>query len=116
MLVTLLTIVFVFVSLLMVLVILIQKPRGGGLSGAFGGSGGAVQQAFGSKVGDLLTWFTTGCFIAFLLLSMGLTWAIRPAQEDLDAPTIQPATTDQAPLPGDAPPPIPSEELPATQP
>lgn len=74
---------FVFVCLFMMLVILIQKPKGGGLTGAFGGAGGAVQTAFGSKVGDLLTWITVVCFVIFLLLAMGLTWQI---QADLPVP------------------------------
>ena len=68
---------FVLVSLFLMLVILIQKPKGGGLSGAFGGAGGAVQTAFGSRVGDLLTWVTVVCFALFLLLAMGLTWQIK---------------------------------------
>jgi len=68
---------FVLVSLFLMLVILIQKPKGGGLSGAFGGAGGAVQTAFGSRVGDLLTWVTVVCFALFLLLAMALTWQIR---------------------------------------
>lgn len=72
---------FVLVCLFLILVILIQKPKGGGLSGAFGGSGGSAQAAFGAKTGDVLTWFTVFCFVAFLLLAMGLTWAIRPEHE-----------------------------------
>jgi preprotein translocase subunit SecG len=76
-LVTLMATAFVLVSLFMMLVILIQKPKGGGLSGAFGGAGGSSQAAFGAKTGDLLTLITTGCFVAFLLLAGGLTYAIR---------------------------------------
>jgi preprotein translocase subunit SecG len=68
--VTIFAILFVGVSLFLMLVILVQKPKGGGLSGAFGGAGGAVQTAFGSKVGDLLTWVTVVCFALFLLLAM----------------------------------------------
>jgi preprotein translocase subunit SecG len=70
-------VLFVLVSLFLMLVILIQKPKGGGLSGAFGGAGGAVQTAFGSKVGDLLTWVTVVGFALFLLLAMFLTWEIN---------------------------------------
>ncbi len=93
--ITVMATLFVIVCLFMILVILIQKPRGGGLVGAFGGSG-AVQQAFGSKVGDLLTWFTVGCFIAFLLLAMGLTWTIKPTpRPDLLTPPAQQAPTTQ---------------------
>ncbi len=77
--VSLLAILFILVCLFMMLVILIQKPRGGGLSGAFGGAGGSAQAVFGAKTGDVLTWFTVFCFVAFLLLAVGLTWAMKPA-------------------------------------
>ena len=85
--VTIMAILFVLVCLFMILVILVQKPRGGGLVGAFGGQG-AVQQAFGSKVGDLLTWFTVGCFTAFLLLAIMLTWYTRMDTQVYQTSTI----------------------------
>jgi len=76
----LLAIGFILVCGLLILVVLIQKPKGGGLSGAFGGAGGgSAQAAFGAKVGDFLTWATVGLFAGFLLLAMGLTWtAVTP--------------------------------------
>ena len=46
---------FILACSLMILVVLIQRPKGGGLAGAFGGVGGAQQTAFGAKVGDVLT-------------------------------------------------------------
>ncbi|MEM6552489.1 MAG: preprotein translocase subunit SecG [Planctomycetota bacterium] len=75
-----LAVLFIVVSLFMMLVILIQKPKGGGLGGAFGGGAGSgTQQAvFGAKAGDALTWFTIVSFVLFLLIAMGLTWAINP--------------------------------------
>ena len=78
--VRLLALAFVAVSVFMMLVILIQKPKGGGLSGAFGGTGGSDSSFVGAKVGDFLTILTIVCFVAFLLLGMGLTWAINPAE------------------------------------
>lgn len=57
--------VLIFLSLLMMLVILIQKGKGGGLAGAFGGAGGS--SAFGSKAGDLFTKITLW-FAAFWVL------------------------------------------------
>jgi len=62
---------FVVLCLLLSLIILIQKPRGGGLSGAFGGAGGGGQM-FGGKAGDILTWITVTFFVAFLVVGMGL--------------------------------------------
>lgn len=76
--VILLAIAFVAICLFMMLVILIQKPKGGGLSGAFGGAGGGETSFVGAKVGDFLTWLTVSCFVLFILLAMGLTWAINP--------------------------------------
>ena len=91
--VTLLATLFVAVCLFMMLVILIQKPRGGGLSGAFGGAGGSAQAAFGAKTGDVLTWFTVICFSAFLLLAVGLTWSIKPIDAGMES-LIEPIQTD----------------------
>jgi preprotein translocase subunit SecG len=68
----LLAFLFGVVCVFLILLILIQKGRGGGLSGAFGGAGGNT--AFGTKTGDLLTWVTSVVFGVFLLLSCGLIW------------------------------------------
>jgi preprotein translocase subunit SecG len=62
--------VFCIVCVFMILLILIQKGRGGGLSSAFGGAGGNT--AFGSKTGDVLTWVTAVVFLLFVVLSMSL--------------------------------------------
>ncbi len=75
--VTLFTIVFVMVCLILILVVLIQKPRGSGLTGAFGGAGGGAASVFGSKTGDVLTWITVVCFALFMGMSMLLTWTAR---------------------------------------
>lgn len=59
---------FILVSLILILIVLIQKGRGGGLVGAFGGGGGNT--AFGAKTGDVLTWATSIIFGVFLLLAI----------------------------------------------
>jgi len=51
-----LTLVLMFVSVLLILVILLQRGRGGGLVGALSGLGG--QSAFGTKAGDTFTRIT----------------------------------------------------------
>ena len=91
---------FILTCIFMMLVILIQKPKGGGLSGAFGGAGGSAQAAFGAKTGDLLTTITIGCFIAFLGLAIGLVYAIR---DDVTpkTPTATPTVNPQATPPAD---------------
>jgi preprotein translocase subunit SecG len=55
-------------ALFLVLLILIQRGRGGGLSGAFGGMGG--QSAFGSKAGDTFTKITIIAATAWIILCL----------------------------------------------
>ena len=65
-------ILFLSVCVILILLVLIQKGRGGGLAGAFGGAGGNT--AFGSKTGDVLTWATSILFGVFLLLAVATNW------------------------------------------
>src|ERR1044071_2543032 len=55
-------------SVFLILVILVQRGRGGGLTGALGGMGG--QSAFGTKAGDLFTRITIIVAAIWILLSM----------------------------------------------
>jgi preprotein translocase subunit SecG len=71
-----LAVAFVLVSLLLIGVVLLQKNRGGGLSGAFGGVGS--HSAFGTKTGDFLTWVTVGMVTTFLLLGIANNYAFQP--------------------------------------
>jgi preprotein translocase subunit SecG len=74
---TILFILFVLVCVLLIGVILLQKGRGGGLSGAFGGTGGHT--AFGTRTGDMFTWVTVvlvGLFVIFASLAV---LVFRPA-------------------------------------
>jgi preprotein translocase subunit SecG len=89
---------FVVVSLFMILLVLIQKGRGGGLASAFGGAGGNT--AFGAKTGDVLTWVTSGTFVVFLVLAVALNLVsnrigapVARASSQLDAgtPASQPS-------------------------
>ncbi|MEM1212515.1 MAG: preprotein translocase subunit SecG [Planctomycetota bacterium] len=98
-------VLFIVVSLFMMLVILIQKPKGGGLGGAFGGGAGAGSQqaVFGAKAGDALTWFTIVSFVLFLMIAMGLTWAINPeVEEEEQAQAVPPASAGLGAPAGDA--------------
>src|SRR5437868_13868220 len=61
-------VLFMTVCIFMILLVLIQKGRGGGLASAFGGAGGNT--AFGSKTGDVLTWATSVVFGIFLVLAI----------------------------------------------
>ncbi len=67
------TILFIIASVALVLIILVQRPQGGGLAGAFGGAGGGgTDTAFGGRTGDVLTVATVGAFVVYLLLGVGL--------------------------------------------
>jgi preprotein translocase subunit SecG len=106
-LVNVMAVFFVLVSVFMTLVILIQKPRGGGLSGAFGGGGGGGQQAvFGAKVGDFLTWFTVTLFVLFLLVAIGLVYATRAEVTGVGGSRHEAATVETDQSEDLAPPPV----------
>lgn len=68
---------FFLIALLLILVILVQKPQGGGLSGAFGAGASSGQTAFGAKTGDMLTWLTVTIFVLFILAAIGLNFTTR---------------------------------------
>jgi preprotein translocase subunit SecG len=89
-------VLFAFVACLLILVVLLQRGRGGGLAGAFGGAGGG-QSAFGAKTGDFLTWVTVGIAALFLLAAVALNYAFSPSAP----PLMQQAP--RSPQPGPAP-------------
>ena len=66
--VALLNLIVLIISLFMILLVLIQRGKGGGLSGAFGGLGGS--SAFGSRAGDTFTRITIGVAALWLVLIM----------------------------------------------
>jgi protein translocase SecG subunit len=58
----------ILLSVFLIFVILLQKGKGGGLAGAFGGAGGS--SAFGSRAGDTFTRVTIYVAIFWALLIM----------------------------------------------
>ena len=122
---TLLTVLFIIVSVALVLVILVQRPQGGGLASAFGGGGG-TDTAFGGRTGDALTVATVAVFSVYLLLAIGLNIFNRaPAKEETpaaiseSAPAPAPAPAAEpapAPAPVPAPAPAATEPAPASAP
>jgi preprotein translocase subunit SecG len=64
-----------FAGLFLIGLILLQRGRGGGLAGAFGGMGG--QSAFGTKAGDVFTRITIGIAAAWILLCAGSVVALH---------------------------------------
>lgn len=63
------------VSVFLVLLVLVQRGRGGGLAGALGGPGG--QSAFGTKAGDLFTKITIGVAAFWIFLCAFSVLALR---------------------------------------
>ena len=70
-----LSFVMLAISLFMILLVLIQRGRGGGLAGAFGGMGG--QSAFGTRAGDMFTRITIVLAVVWVLLAGGLGMLMR---------------------------------------
>jgi len=91
------SIMLIVVSLLLIGLVLLQKNRGAGLSGAFGGVGG--HSAFGTKTGDFLTWVTVGLVAVFLLLNIAGNYVFEPEPISTAAPAITPTGTGQTPSP-----------------
>ncbi len=103
----LVAVVWFFCSVVLVLVILIQKGRGGGLSAAFGGMAGGV---LGSKTGDFLTWVTVVLVFVFLSLSVVIAKYYKPTIAEAAAP---PSVRQSQPQPQQPPQPPQSQEFPS---
>jgi len=84
-------VLFVICCVSLILIILIQKGRGGGLSGAFGGA--MASGILGSKTGDFLTWVTIVLVGVFLTLAVVMAKFYKPtAAGDYD---VSPQTQQQ---------------------
>src|SRR5881227_167340 len=70
-LINLLSVFFVLVALLMVLVILMQRPKSEGLGAAFGG--GVTENIFGAQTTNVLVKFTTWLAGIFFVLTFALS-------------------------------------------
>src|SRR6184192_3175766 len=122
-LINLLSVFFVLVALLMVLVILMQRPKSEGLGAAFGG--GVTENIFGAQTTNVLVKFTTWLAGIFFALTFGLSvlYAHRgtggesafrkelmkqqaaPATSPVPATSPAPATAQPSPVssPGNSP-------------
>ena len=71
MLFTVMIIFYVIVCVSLIVIVLLQSGKGGGLAGVFG-SGGGSQAIFGARTGDVMTKTTTALAILFMVLSLVL--------------------------------------------
>jgi len=85
---TFLGVLFAVICVLLIIVVLLQKGRGGGLGAAFGG---AAASAFGTRTGDVFTWITIVLTALFLLLAIGSTLLLRPEVGRVATPSFQPS-------------------------
>jgi preprotein translocase subunit SecG len=69
---TFLNVLHVFVCLFLILVVLLQQGKGGGLGGL---GGAAATQVFGGRgAGNFMTRLTAICAVIFMLTSIGLAY------------------------------------------
>lgn len=81
---TILAFFFGVLAVLLMIVILLQRGKGVGLAGAFGGTGGAT--AFGAKTGDILTWVTIVGAVMLLTLTVILNFVFQETGPGLSPP------------------------------
>jgi preprotein translocase subunit SecG len=103
-------VVFAVLAIALMGVILLQRGKGVGLAGAFGGAGGHT--AFGAKTGDALTWGTIVLAVLLLIVAILLNYLFQPINPTIGqtpaAPPVPPAPTgttgeqEGAWAPGDA--------------
>jgi preprotein translocase subunit SecG len=66
-------------SIFLILLVLVQRGRGGGLAGALGGMGGS--SALGTKAGDTFTRITIGAVIFWIVLCCATMLLLRRAPD-----------------------------------
>ena len=103
-------------AVFLIVLVLIQRGKGGGLAGALGGMGG--QSAFGTKAGDLFTRITIGVATFWIILCMislkvfGVTGGKLKGDVSPDAAQPKPGATAPSStekLPAERPDPVPAD-------
>ena len=118
-------ILWILIALTLIVVVLLQKGRGGGLASAFGGAG--ASSLLGTKTGDFLTWVTIALTAGWLTLTVVMGLFMRPsggnellappapAGQTQPVPTEEPAAQEAAPQTPAAQP-VPAAAAPETKP
>ena len=92
---TVLNIFLFLASLWLVILVLIQRGKGGGLAGAFGGAGGG--SAFGSRAGDMftkVTIYSAAVWILLIMFLIKLTQDVTPLASNKRVAIQEPVPTD----------------------
>src|SRR3954465_11131747 len=101
-----------FLAIFLILLVLVQRGRGGGLAGALGGMGGS--SAFGAKAGDVFTRITiivASIWIGICLIA--LFWAKHKGDVLASSPATAVPASESGMLPAQKAPPD-SKTAPAT--
>ncbi|MCK6529322.1 preprotein translocase subunit SecG [Myxococcota bacterium] len=132
---TLITILHVFLCFFLIIVILLQAGKGGDVGAAFGGAGASSTVFGASGAGTLLSRVTTGVAMLFMVTSISLSWfsnadarrdsvidgsvieETQPAESTPAAGGTEAAPTDATPAAPDATPaPTPTDVAPPAAP
>ncbi|MHC4606010.1 MAG: preprotein translocase subunit SecG [Planctomycetota bacterium] len=99
--VTILSIVFVLVSLLLIFMVVITPSQEGGLASAFGGMG--ADSFFGTKAHRQISRFTVFLAVSFLALAILLSLLAKPPDKKDDKGGAFPETPKEEPAPAPEP-------------
>jgi preprotein translocase subunit SecG len=80
---SLLNVLHVFVCVFLILVVLLQQGKGGGLSGSLGG--GAAQVFGGRGAGNFMTRLTSAMAILFMVTSLSLAFLSSAGDREMKA-------------------------------
>jgi preprotein translocase subunit SecG len=98
---TIFMVLFLLTAVVLAMLVLIQRGRGGGLAGAFGGAGGS--SAFGTKTADIFIKATAVLGGVFFLLAIITAYVMKA-----NRPTAAPAPPAEAPAPANPAPAAPA--------
>jgi preprotein translocase subunit SecG len=88
-----LNLILIILGAFLILLVLIQRGKGGGLIGALGGAGGS--SPFGSRAGDQFTRLTIYVALIWLFLTMVQVRAIQEAAKTGGRPAVGVAQQEQ---------------------
>lgn len=111
--INILLVVHVFVSLLIVLLVLMQRPKNEGLGAAFGG--GMTENLFGAQTTNVLQTITRYLGGIFFILTLLLSWLYVQKTRSTESSTVQQRLRAQSAVPAAPATPAPDDRVaPAT--